>query len=140
MKKRSRNVGIIGVGQSKYSSHREEVNQPEMVHEAVVECLQDAGLTMADVDCVVHGNMELFEMVHQPDMWHSLGDGAYGKSCLRLTTGGTTGSTLACAADTLVASGLHDALVEVHVDHALVDLDNAVLQAGREAEFFGFNA
>ena len=38
--KKNRNVGIIGVGQSVYSSHREEVNQPEMIHEAVMEALE----------------------------------------------------------------------------------------------------
>ena len=55
---KNRNVGIIGVGQSVYSSHREEVNQPEMIHEAVVEALANAGITLDDVDCIVHGNME----------------------------------------------------------------------------------
>ena len=113
MKNKNRNVAIIGSGMSKFSSHREEVNQPEMVHEAVVEALEDAGLTMADVDCVLHGNMELFEMVHQPDMWHVLGSGAWGKSGVRLTTGGTTGATLACAADNIVASGLHDVVLAI---------------------------
>ncbi len=113
MKNKNRNVAIIGSGMSKFSSHREEVNQPEMVHEAVVEALEDAGLAMDDVDCVIHGNMELFEMVHQPDMWHVLGSGAQGKSGIRLTTGGTTGSTLACAADNVVASGLHDIVLAI---------------------------
>jgi acetyl-CoA C-acetyltransferase len=98
---------------SRFSSHREEVNQPELIHEAVVEALADANLTMDDIDCVLHGNMELFEMVHQPDMWHVIGDGAWGKSGLRLTTGGTTGATLACAADNLVASGLHEVVLAV---------------------------
>ena len=113
MKHKNRNVAIIGSGMSKFSSHREEVNQPEMVHEAVVEALDDAHLTMDDVDCVLHGNMELFEMVHQPDMWHVLGSGAWGKPGVRLTTGGTTGSTLACAADNIVASGLHDVVLAI---------------------------
>ncbi|MEW5733277.1 MAG: hypothetical protein AB1921_00385 [Thermodesulfobacteriota bacterium] len=111
--KKNRNVGIIGVGQSVFSSHREEVNQPEMIHEAVVEALAHAGITMDDVDCVVHGNMELFEMVHQPDLWHSIGTGAYGKECLRVTTGGTTGATLVAAADHLVASGYHDIVLAI---------------------------
>ena len=111
--KKNRNVAIIGRGMSRFSSHREEVNQPEMIHEAIVEALEDAGLTMDDIDCVVHGNMELFEMVHQPDMWHVLGDGGRGKAGVRLTTGGTTGATLACAADNLVASGLHDVVLAV---------------------------
>ena len=110
---KNRNVAIIGSGMSIFSSHREEVNQPEMIHEAVVEALQDAGITLDDVDCVLHGNMELFEMVHQPDMWHVIADGAWGKSGVRLTTGGTTGATLACAADNLVASGLHDVVLAI---------------------------
>ncbi|WP_319407303.1 thiolase family protein [uncultured Desulfosarcina sp.] len=110
---KNRNVGIIGVGQSVYSSHREEVNQPEMIQEAVVEALESAGITLDDVDCIVHGNMELFEMVHQPDLWHTLGTGAYGKESLRVTTGGTTGATLVCAADHLVASGMHDVVMAI---------------------------
>ncbi len=113
MKTKNRNVAVIGCGMSKFSSHREEVNQPEMIHEAVVEALEDARLALDDVDCVLHGNMELFEMVHQPDMWHVLGSGAWGKSGIRLTTGGTTGSTLACAADNVVASGLHDVVLAI---------------------------
>ncbi len=111
--KKNRNVGIVGVGQTAYSSHREDVNQPEMIHEAVSAALTQTGLTMNDIDCVVHGNMELFEMVHQPDLWHVLGTGAYGKETLRVTTGGTTGATLVCAADHLVASGFHDVVLAV---------------------------
>jgi acetyl-CoA C-acetyltransferase len=78
-----------------------------------VEALEDAHLAMDDIDCVLHGNMELFEMVHQPDMWHVLGTGAWGKSGIRLTTGGTTGATLACAADNIIASGLHDVVLAI---------------------------
>jgi len=111
--KKNRNVGIIGIGQSVFSSHREEVNQPEMIHEAVALALKQAGITLAEVDCVVHGNMELFEMVHQPDLWHTIGTGAWGKETLRITTGGTTGATLVCAADQLVASGLHDIVLAI---------------------------
>ncbi len=111
--KKNRNVAIIGVGQTVHSSHREDVNQPEMIHEAVSAALKQAGITIDDIDCIVHGNMELFEMVHQPDLWHTLGTGAYGKETLRVTTGGTTGATLVCAADHLVASGLHDIVLAV---------------------------
>ncbi|MCU0820987.1 MAG: thiolase family protein [Spirochaetes bacterium] len=111
--KRNRNVGVIGVGQTKHSSHREDVNQPEMVFEAVKKALNDAGLTMKDIDCVVHGNMELFEMIHQSDCWHSLGTGASGISEFRITTGGTTGATLFCAADNLVASGMYDIVMAI---------------------------
>ncbi|MBP7736049.1 MAG: thiolase family protein [Spirochaetes bacterium] len=112
-RKKNRNVGIIGIGQTKHSSHREDVNQPEMIHEAVSLALKDAGLTMKDIDCVVHGNMELFEMVHQPDMWHTLGTGAFGKDCIRITTGGTVGGTLNIASDNLVASGMYDIVMAI---------------------------
>jgi len=112
-RKKNKHVGIVGVGETKFSSHREDVNQPEMIHEAVRQALDDAGITMDDVDCVVHGNMELFEMVHQPDLWHTLGSGAYGKNAYRLTTGGTTGGTLACAGDNLAASGMYDVVMAI---------------------------
>ncbi|MBI9091101.1 MAG: hypothetical protein JEZ12_17960 [Desulfobacterium sp.] len=112
-KKKNRHVGIVGIGETKFSSHREDVNQPEMIHEAVKDALEDAGLTMDDIDCVVHGNMELFEMVHQPDLWHTLGTGARGKDAFRLTTGGTTGGTLVGAADNLVAAGMYDTVLAI---------------------------
>jgi acetyl-CoA C-acetyltransferase len=112
-KKKNRNVGIVGIGQTQYSSHREDVNQPEMIQEAVRLALKDAGISVRDVDCVVHGNMELFEMVHQPDLWHVLGTGAYGKDSFRITTGGTTGSTLVAAADNLAASGMYDVVLAI---------------------------
>ena len=110
---RNRNVGIVGIGQTQYSSHREDVNQLEMIHEAVALALDDAGLNIDDVECVVHGNMELFEMVNQPDMWHVIGTGAYGKSEFRVTTGGTTGASVVCAADNLVASGMYDIVLAI---------------------------
>ena len=112
-KKKNRNVAIVGIGQTQYSSHREDVNQPEMIHEAVSLALEDAGIKIDDVDAIVHGNMELFEMVHQPDLWHVLGTGGYGKDSFRITTGGTTGATIACAADNLVASGMYDVVMAI---------------------------
>lgn len=112
-KKKNRNVAIIGIGQTALSSHKEDQNQAEMINEAVRNALADANLTLDDIDCVVHGNMELFEMQFQPDMWHVLGTGAYGKDEYRITTGGTTGATLVCASDNLVASGLYDTVLAI---------------------------
>jgi acetyl-CoA C-acetyltransferase len=111
--KKNRNVGIVGIGQTQYSSHREDVNQPEMIQEAVRLALKDAAISIRDVDCVLHGNMELFEMVHQPDLWHVLGTGAFGKDSFRITTGGTTGATLVAAADNLAASGMYDVVLAI---------------------------
>jgi acetyl-CoA C-acetyltransferase len=113
MGKKNRNVAIVGIGQTEYSSHKEYQNQPEMINEAVRAALKDANLTLDDIDCVVHGNMELFECVHQPDLWHVLGTGAFGKPQFRITTGGTTGATIVCAADNLVASGMYDVVMAI---------------------------
>ena len=108
---KNRNVAIIGIGQTTLSSHKEDQNQVEMVAEAVRNALDDAKMTLDDIDCIVHGNMELFEMQFQPDMWHALGCGSYGKEEYRITTGGTVGATLVCASDNLVASGLYDTVL-----------------------------
>ena len=112
-KKKNRNVGIVGIGMTEISSHKEDQNQPEMINEAVRAALADAGITLKDIDCVVHGNMELFEMVHQPDLWHMIGTGALGKPEFRITTGGTTGMTLVAASDNLVASGMYDVVMAI---------------------------
>jgi acetyl-CoA C-acetyltransferase len=114
--RKNRPVAIVGVGQTRHSSHREDVNQPELLHEAVRAALDDGGLTLDDIDAVVTGNMEMFEGIHQPDMWQVLGNGAWGKPCLRVSTGGTTGATVVCAADNLVASGLHDVVLAIGLE------------------------
>jgi acetyl-CoA C-acetyltransferase len=113
MPRKTRPVAIVGVGQTRHSSHREDVNQPELVHEAVRRAIDDAGVSLDDIDAVVTGNMEMFEGTHQPDMWQVLGNGAWGKPCLRVSTGGTTGATVFSAADQLVASGLHDVVLAI---------------------------
>jgi acetyl-CoA C-acetyltransferase len=53
-KKKNRNVGIVGIGMTEISSHKENQNQPEMINEAVRAAIADAGITLNDIDCVVH--------------------------------------------------------------------------------------
>jgi len=116
MAKKKNHTAIVGIGQTEYSSHKEYQNQVEMVNEAVRAALADAHMTLDDIDCVVHGNMELFEMTHQPDLWHTLGTGAFGKEEIRITTGGTVGATLVCAADNLVSSGMYDVVMAIGLE------------------------
>ncbi len=52
--KKNRNVAIIGIGQTIMSSHKEDQNQVEMVQEAVINALQDANLSINDIDCIVY--------------------------------------------------------------------------------------
>lgn len=103
-----RNVAIIGGGQTYHSARRQDVNQVEMVNEAVRAALDDAKMSMDEIDTVLLGNMEFFEGCHLTDCWMVDGSGAYGKPGLKITTGGTVGATITCAGAHHVASGLFD--------------------------------
>jgi acetyl-CoA C-acetyltransferase len=89
-----RNAAIIGCGQTKHSSRRRDVNLAEMVSEAVYNALEDAQVSLREVDAFVVGNMQGFGGVAQPEQW--LGDwiGAAGKPVIRIATGGTTGGSV----------------------------------------------
>ena len=106
-----RNVAIIGCGQTKHSGRRRDVNLAEMVGDAVWNALEDAQVSPQEVDAFTVGNMQGFGGVAQPEQW--LGDwiGASGKPVLRITTGGSTGGSVAQAAYYAVASGLYDIAV-----------------------------
>ena len=103
-----RNVAIIGGGQTHHAAHRHDVNQVEMVNEAVRAALLDARMTIDEIDAVLLGNMEFFEGTHMTDCWLVDGTGVYGKPGLKITTGGTVGATIVCAGAHHVASGLFD--------------------------------
>lgn len=109
----NRRVAVVGIGQTIHRSRRPDVNQVEMINEAVRAGLEDAHLTPKDIDLNVVGNMELFEGVYQPDMWHIDGYGGYLQPGIRMTTGGTTGGMLCCSAINMVASGAYDVAMAV---------------------------
>ena len=106
-----RNVAIVGVGMNKHASKRREVNIPEMVYEAVEMAFQETGLSPRDIDALVTGNMPGFEGINTPEFWGAGYWGGYRKPLLRITTGGTTGSSVAQGAYYLVASGLCDTVL-----------------------------
>jgi len=101
-------VAIVGTGQTHHKSHRPDVNGQELINEAVMLALEDAELTIDDIDAVVIGNMDHFEGINYVDCWSVDGSGGTMKPIFKLTTGGTTGSTLAIGGYHLVASGLFD--------------------------------
>ncbi len=106
-------VAIVGTGQTLHRSHRPDVNGQELINEAVQLALQDADLTIGDIDAVVIGNMDHFEGINYVDCWSVDGSGAYMKPIIKLTTGGTTGSTLAIGGYHIVASGLFEKLLVI---------------------------
>ena len=108
-----RNAAIIGCGQTKHTSKRRDTNVAELAAEAVYAALEDAGITMKDVDCIVSGNMQGFGGIAQPEQW--LGDwiGCAGKPAIRIATGGTTGGSVGQGAFYTVASGMYDISIGV---------------------------
>ncbi len=108
-----RNVAIVGTGQTDHKSHRPDVNGREMIYEAVVRSLEDCDLTINEVDAVVIGNMDHFESINYVDTWSVEGSGGFMKPIMKVTTGGTTGSSVAIAAYYHVASGLFDRVLAI---------------------------
>ncbi len=106
-------VAIIGSGQTYHATRRIDVNGVELIYEAVRRALEDTELTMKDIDGVIIGNMDHFEGINFVDCWSIDGSGGFMKPTLKLTTGGTTGSTLAIAGYHMVASGVFDILMVI---------------------------
>ena len=108
-----RRVGIVGIGIAPHRTRRPDVNQVELINEAVREAFNDAQLTPKDIDCNVQGNMPGFEGCCQTDMWHCEGYGGYLVPGIRVTAGGTTGGAVLDAAVQLCASGVYDVVLGI---------------------------
>lgn len=106
-------VGIVGIGQTHHASRRSDVNGVEMINEAVMRALEDADLSRGDIDAIVIGNMDHFEGINYVDMWSVDGSGAWMKPIMKVTTGGTTGTTVAAAGYYHAASGLFDIVLAI---------------------------
>jgi len=109
----ARKVAVVGTGQTRHGK-RQDVSYPEMIREAVVAALEDAGLGWEHIDAVVCGSMPPpMEGTNAPHLWWADAMGACGKPLLRVATCGTTGISIAHAAYYHVASGLFDVVLAV---------------------------
>ncbi len=108
-----RPVSIVGTGQTRHARRRDDVSQPELIREAAERALRDAGLEPDDVDAVLLSNMELFEGRAMPELWAGSGAFATGRPCMKVATGGTSGTSTCIAAFHQVASGLYDTVLVV---------------------------
>lgn len=108
-----RRVAIVGAGQTKHAKARDDVSQPELVREAALAAITDAGLRASDIEAVLVSNMELFEGRAFPELWVGEGAFACGKPCLKVATGGTSGTSTCIAAFHQVAAGLFDLVLVV---------------------------
>lgn len=109
----ARRVAIVGTGQTHHKSHRLDVNGRELINEAVTRALADCELTIADIDAIVIGNMDHFESINYVDTWSIEGSGGHMKPIMKVSTGGTTGTSIAIAGHYHVASGLFDKVLVI---------------------------
>jgi len=106
-------VAIIGVGETAGKRRRDDVSEVELVNEAVRAALEDAQLTIRDIDAVVLGNMEFFEGTFYTDQWLVEGLGSYGKSGVKVNCAGDTGATVFTSGVSHAASGLFNTVLIV---------------------------
>lgn len=110
-------VGIIGIGQSNFTARRNDASYPDLVREAVVLALGDAGLTLDDIETVVYSL--------SPDSMVGIGNaerigvdavGARNKRFLRINTGGATGISSVISAYYHIAAGVCDVALTAGAD------------------------
>src|SRR5580765_8159764 len=107
-------AAVLGVGQTRHRSRRADVSIAGLCREAVDRALDDAGLTLADIDAVVVGKApDLFEGVMMPELYLADALGAIGKPLLRVHTAGSVGGSTAIVATHLVQAGLHERVLTV---------------------------
>lgn len=112
-----RSVAIIGAGQTDHARRRTDVNQVGLAREAVVRALEDAQLTMDDIDSVVVSTGPvLFAAVNQPEKWLVDALGARLKPVVRVTSGGGTGLAGALAGVNQIRGGAAERVLVVAYD------------------------
>lgn len=110
-------VAIVGAGQTNHARRRTDVTQVGLAREAVVRALEDADLTMGDIDSVVVATGPvLFAAVNQPEKWLVDALGARMKPVVRVTSGGGTGLAGALAAVNQIKGGFAERVLVVAYD------------------------
>jgi acetyl-CoA C-acetyltransferase len=110
-------VAVVGAGQTNHARRRTDVSQVGLAREAVLRALEDADLTMDDIDSVVVATGPvLFAAVNQPEKWLVDGIGARLKPVVRITSGGGTGLAGALAAVNQIKGGFAERVLVVAYD------------------------
>ena len=105
---------VAGIGQTKHDTAREDVSIAGLVREAVDRALEDANLSLADIDAVVLGKApDMFEGVMMPELYLADALGAVGKPLLRVHTAGSVGGSTAVVAAHHVQAGLYERVLTV---------------------------
>ncbi|MBO8181271.1 MAG: thiolase family protein [Archaeoglobus sp.] len=107
-----RRVAVVGVGQTKFRTRRDDKTHPELTYEAMNKALEHAGLDIKDIQAIAYGTMDPFDGIYLPERW-DVTSGGIGKPFMKISTGGTTGMTTGLAAYEHVASGVFDIVMAV---------------------------
>lgn len=107
-------AAVVGVGQTHHRAQRADVSMAGLCREAIDRALEDAGMTLDDIDAIVVGKApDLFEGVMMPELFLAESLGAAGKPLLRVHTAGSVGGSTAIVAASLVQSGVHKRVLTV---------------------------
>lgn len=107
-------VAVIGVGQTKHMAVRGDVSLPGLLREAAYRALEDAHLTMDDIDAIVVGKApDFFEGVMMPETYLAEALGAVGKPLFRVHTAGSVGGSTAIVAASHVEAGVHERVLTI---------------------------
>jgi acetyl-CoA C-acetyltransferase len=105
---------VVGIGQTKHDTAREDVSIAGLVREAALRALEDANMDWSDIDAVVLGKApDMFEGVMMPELYLADALGAAGKPMLRVHTAGSVGGSTAVVASHHVSSGVYDRVLTV---------------------------
>jgi len=106
-------VGVVGAGMTKFVRRANETGK-ELAWQAAKAALDDAGMTLDDIDCVAMGTApDAFDGVHMKSEYLADGSGAWGKPYYRTYVGGGTGVFVTIQGWWQVASGQFDTCLVV---------------------------
>ncbi|NIB42137.1 thiolase domain-containing protein [Pseudomaricurvus alkylphenolicus] len=107
-------AAVIGVGQVKYQTQRDDVSIAGLVREAAQNALDDAQLEWSDIDAVVIGKApDMFEGHMMPELYLADALCATNKPILRVHTAGSVGGSTAIVAASHVQSGVFERVLTV---------------------------
>lgn len=120
----SRSVAIAGIGETKVGKVPERTGT-QLYAESVRLAVQDAGLGLGDIDCLITGNSRPEPYLYHAEMVAEY-LGIFPERCLTVNTGGSTSVALVQHAAGLILAGLATTVV-------IAKADNLATGMGRDA-------
>jgi acetyl-CoA C-acetyltransferase len=105
---------VVGIGQTHFKKRRDDVSIAGLLREAIDRALEDAEVTLKDVDAVVIGKApDAFEGIVMPELFLADAVGAAGKPLLRVHTAGSVGGSTFVVGAHHVITGIHQTVLAV---------------------------